>query len=240
VAGAPPHSWRTAAVEALLVVLVLLAFTLLHDLTGTDVAAATANAHRVQSVEKFLHLDIEPATNRWLTAHSALIPLAVLLYRLYYVVLLAAVIWVYVRHANVYLQVRRTFVAMTGIALLVFWIFPCSPPRFALAGIVDIVAGNDILAGRSTQDLTRGANFTAMPSLHVGWSALAAYAVWSALRGSHPRVAMLAWLFPLLMVADVLGTGNHYLLDVAGSGVLLISAIALASEWGHVRKTRDC
>jgi membrane-associated phospholipid phosphatase len=30
------------------------------------------------------------------------------------------------------------------------------------------------------------------------------------------------------MVADVLATGNHYVLDVAGSGVLIIGSIAVA------------
>lgn len=67
-----------------------------------------------------------------------------------------------------------------------------------------------------------------MPSLHVGWSAWCAYAVWSALRGAHPRLALLAWVFPLVMAVDVLTTGNHYVLDIVGSAALLALSIVVA------------
>jgi membrane-associated phospholipid phosphatase len=188
----------------------------------------------VQSVEQALHLNIELATNRWLTEHEALIPPAVLLYRLYYAVLLGVLVWAYIRHAEIYLRARRTLVAMTGLALLVFWVLPVSPPRFALPGVVDIIAEHDILAAQPGRDMSSSANLTAMPSLHVAWSAWCAYVVWSARRGSHPRAALLAWLFPLAMVADVLATGNHYLLDVAGSAALIIASIAAATGWARL------
>ncbi len=196
--------------EVVLLAALLLAFTRLHTTTGSDVAAATANAHALQAVELTLHLNIELAMNRWLTEHDVLIPPAVLLYRLYYAFLVGILPWIFIRHAEVYLHVRRTFAAMTGLALLVFWALPMSPPRFALPGVVDVIAERDILAGDPTRDMANGANhFSAMPSLHVGWSAWCAYAAWLALRGSHPRAALLAWLLPLVMVADVLATGNH-------------------------------
>ncbi len=34
-------------------------------------------------------------------------------------------------------------------------------------------------------------------------------------------LALLAWLFPIIMVAVVIASGTHYVLDVAGSAVLL-------------------
>jgi hypothetical protein len=73
-----------------------------------------------------------------------------------------------------------------------------------------------------------------MPSVHVGWSAWAAYAAWSALRDEHPRGAMLAWVFPMAMVADVFATGNHYVLDVVGSALLLVASITVARVWGRL------
>jgi hypothetical protein len=77
-----------------------------------------------------------------------------------------------------------------------------------------------------------------MPSVHVALSAWCAYAVWSALRTSHARLALLAWLFPLAMTAVVFATANHYVLDVVGSAVLLIASIAAASAWGRVAEHR--
>jgi hypothetical protein len=73
-----------------------------------------------------------------------------------------------------------------------------------------------------------------MPSMHVGWSLWSVYAVWSALRAAHPRAALLSWVFPLVMTAVVLTTGNHYVLDVVGSGVLLVVSIGAVSIWSFI------
>jgi PAP2 superfamily len=159
-------------------------------------------------------------------------------HRSYYAVIVGVLLWVYVRHADIYVKVRRTLVAMAALVLPVFWALPMSPPRFALPGVVDIVADHDILGGQASREIGNGQNhYSAMPSLHVGWSLWCAYAVWSALRASHPRLALLSWVFPLGMAADVLTTGNHYVLDVAGSAVLLIVSIAAASVWGHLAES---
>jgi hypothetical protein len=204
-------------------------FTWLHNLAGTDVAAATANAHALQSVERALGLDIEPAANRWLAASPALSIAAVWYYRLYYLPLAGALLWLLFRHAADYRTVRNTLLVMAVLALLIFWLLPMSPPRFALPGIVDIVAQRDVVAGAASRDLTNGQNhFSAFPSLHVGWSALSAYATWRVLRRNHPRASLLVWLHPVIMVAVVITTGNHYVLDVAGTAALLTFSIAAA------------
>jgi hypothetical protein len=53
-------------------------------------------------------------------------------------------LWVFIRHAEVYLRMRCTLVSMTLLVLPVFWAVPMSPPRFALSGIADIVAEHDL------------------------------------------------------------------------------------------------
>lgn len=40
-------------------------FTRLHDLAGTDIASATANALTLKRVERSLGIDIELASNDW-------------------------------------------------------------------------------------------------------------------------------------------------------------------------------
>jgi membrane-associated phospholipid phosphatase len=114
-----------------------------------------------------------------------------------------------------------------------------SPPRFALPGIVDLVARHDLFGSTASVDLANGQNhFSATPSLHVGWSALCAYAAWLALRRGHPRLALLGWLFPAVMVVVVITTGNHYVLDVVGSAVLLTVSIGAARAWERNRRQR--
>ncbi len=211
-----------------------LLFTRLHSAAGKDVQAATANALALQSTEHALHMDIERSANHWLVGHLVLSHLAVYLYRLYYAVIAGVLLWVFIRHADVYRKVRRTLVVMMVLILPVYWAVPVSPPRFALPGIVDVVAAYDILSGVSRNTGNGQNHYSAMPSLHVGWALWCAYAVWSALRAAHPRLALLSWIFPLFMAADVLATGNHYVLDVAGSIVLLATSIAAAAMWGRL------
>ncbi|MET8999877.1 phosphatase PAP2 family protein [Amycolatopsis sp. NPDC004169] len=215
-----------ALVEAAFLLVWFFVFARLDALVGTDFAAAEANAQALQAIEHLAHFDIEGGVNAWLAGQPVLGHLAVYLYRLYYVVVAGVLLWVFVRHAEVYRHVRRTMVAMTALVLPVYWAVPMSPPRFALPGAADIVARYDFLGVASW---TKPTHHTAMPSMHVGWSLWCAYAVWTALRATHPRLALLAWAFPLLMAADVLATGNHYVLDVAGSVALLAVAVAAAT-----------
>jgi hypothetical protein len=225
-------------VELALLLLWFLLFARLDAAVGKDLAAATANALALQSTEHAVHIDIERSANGWLAGNPALGQLAVYLYRLYYAVVAGVLLWVFVRHADVYRKVRRTMVAMMALVLPVYWVVPMSPPRFALPGAVDIVAGYDILGQAARESWTSPSHYTAMPSMHVGWSLWCGYAVWSALRGTHPRLALLSWLFPLLMAADVLATGNHYVLDIAGSVTLLAVSILAASLWGRLAARR--
>jgi membrane-associated phospholipid phosphatase len=235
--------WRRPMTEVAGLVLGVVVFSWLHNLAGKDVASATANAHAVQSVERMLHLNIELPANGWLAEHPVLMHGAVACYRLYYLPLAGVILWLLLRHAYVYRTIRRTLLVMAPLALLVLWLVPMSPPRFALPGIVDIVAEHDLFNGGGSRNLANGQNhFSAMPSLHVGWSALCAYATWLAVRGKHPRLALLSWLFPVVMVAVVIATGNHYVLDVAGSLILLATSITVAAvweRWGERRHIRS-
>lgn len=238
---AGPHSarrrgWRRPAIELAGLAAGAVLFTWLHNLAGTDVAAATANAHVLQSMEHALRLDVELAANHWLAASPALSIAAVWYYRLYYLPLAGVLLWVLFRHADDYRTVRNTLLVMAGVALVIFWLLPVSPPRFALPGIVDVVAQRDVIAGAAARDLSNGQNhFSAFPSLHVGWSALSAYAAWRVLRRRHPRASLLVWLHPVIMIAVVITTGNHYVLDVAGTAALLAISVTAATMVGRWR-----
>ena len=240
--AATPRRWADALfrgaggrpgvlVELAFLVLWFLLFARLDAVVGTDFAAADAHAQALQAIEHLAHIDLERSVNGWLAGHPLLAHLAVYLYRLYYVVVAGVLLWVFVRHAGGYRHVRRTMVAMMALVLPVYWAVPMSPPRFALPGAVDIVARYDFL---HLESWTHPTHHTAMPSMHVGWSLWCAYAVWTALRGTHPRLALLSWSFPALMIADVFATGNHYVLDVAGSVALLALAVLAATLWGRL------
>ncbi|WP_307796178.1 phosphatase PAP2 family protein [Amycolatopsis sp. 195334CR] len=221
---------RPALSEIALLALVFAGFIWLHGTAKSDAATATANALALQSLERALHLDIVPGLNRWLVEHPALIQPAVLYYRLYYVVLLGVLVWLFRRHTEVYRTARRTLIAMAVLVLPVFWALPMSPPRFATPGVVDIIAEHDLFGDHSARALESGQNvYSAMPSMHTAWALWCAYAAWLALRTTRPRLAWLPWLFPLGMIAVVFTTGNHYVLDIVGSVVLLLASIAVVA-----------
>ena len=182
---APPDRRRPAVLgEIALLVLGFAAFTFLHGAMTTDIATPTANALSLRSLEKTLHLDVELAMNGWLTEHPALILPSVLYYRGYYVVLLGILVWTYLRHTGVYLRARRTLLVMLALVLPIYWAVPMSPPRFALPGVVDVVAEHSPIGAHAPQATDGQVLYSAMPSMHTAWSLWCAYFAWSALRAS--------------------------------------------------------
>jgi hypothetical protein len=78
--------------------------------------------------------------------------------------------------------------------------------------------------------------YAAMPSLHVGWNLLVGIAVvrhasWWAGKG-------FGMLMPAAMVAAVVLTANHYLLDAVAGGALALIGLAIARTLaGFSRRT---
>jgi hypothetical protein len=218
--------------ELLILGVAVLLFVRVHASVGLDLSVATGNARHLQSLERALHVDVEASANQWLVGRPGLAVAAGYFYRLYYAVFVGVLAWAWLRHPDTYVKARRTLLAMGVIALLVYWAVPMSPPRFSLPGIVDVVTQHDIFGGRAQQ---AGAGpYSAMPSMHVGWSAWCAYTVWAALHPTRLYLAWTAWLFPALMTLVVIGTGNHYVLDVVGSALLLtvcVLATSLPLRW---------
>jgi len=189
-----PRRQRPAlAAELLILGVAVLLFARVHAATGLDVDVATANARHLQSLERDLHLDVEASANQWLVSRPELGVAAAYFYRLYYVTFVAVLAWAWSRSPQAYVRARRALLAMVVGALLLYWLLPTSPPRFSLPGIVDIVSQHDIF--RNGTPPAGGVPYSAMPSMHVGWSAWCAYTVWIALRPTRPNLAWSAWLF---------------------------------------------
>jgi hypothetical protein len=150
-------------------------------------------------------------------------------------------VWLYLKRREHYAFIRNMFAVTTGIALVVFTVYPTAPPRmFPNYGFADpeqmlhLVAAGGAQLNSYTYD-----PYAAMPSLHVTYAILVALGIVIAERGSIWRFA--AVLYPCLMVATVLITANHWILDVvgacvtvAGSAVLLTGIRRLRSWIGSI------
>ena len=134
-------------------------------------------------------------------------------------------VWAWWRRPDEYRTYRWVLGAVTLAALVLFWVFPVAPPRLAPAlAFVPVVAH----VGRS--HFTNP--YAAFPSLHLAW---AAWCAWVVTRHRSSRLAMLAWLYPLVTGVVLVATANHYLLDLAGGALVLAVSIGIVTWRTRVR-----
>jgi hypothetical protein len=215
--------------EVLLIAVLLSLYRLGRTFGRDEAARAFANAQQVLQLERDLGIDTELSWQRLALDHLGLIRLLNRYYAsVHFPASVAFLVFVYVRAPALVRRTRFLFVSVTGAALVMHLAYPLAPPRM-LDGYVDTIARyGPAIYERS--DVASVANqYAAMPSLHFGWSVLVAYGVVQALR---TRWRWLAVLHPVLTLAAIVLTANHYWLDaivVLG----LIGAAAAVEAWRH-------
>lgn len=144
-------------------------------------------------------------------------------------------LWVYVYRRQFFGLLRNVLILANIIALLVYEAFPVAPPRMIGDVHFDgrLFAFQDTLNGiiNSGQKLVgthaAGYNeFSAMPSIHMAWALLVGVAL--VLLAQPLWAKALGIIYPCMMLVAVVVTGNHYILDAVGSGLVLMVAGALA------------
>jgi membrane-associated phospholipid phosphatase len=221
-------------IELAIVVWLFWLYDVINNLAPIRHALAIANAVGVLHFERSLGLDPELAINRWLGAHATLAMIASYDYFFAHaVVTFAVLVLVWRRVPERYIRLRTLLVIINLIAFAVFWRYPLAPPRlFPGLGYIDVVARAHALVSWHSGVLVHDADqFAAMPSLHVAWAIWSAIGIWHLTRRAVIRA--LAAAYPILTCFVVLGTGNHYLLDVlAGAGTV---GLAFAVQQAFIR-----
>lgn len=237
-------------IELLVIVVGYMGYSATRVAARGETNIADDNAHHLINLERTLHLDPEHWLNSILNAHAFSAQVAGYYYAsMHFAITPLVLIWLYWRYPYHYRWARTSLAITTLSSLLVFWWFPVAPPRFAEAHITDTLAVYKILelaAPRGGTSTVANLN-AAMPSLHVGWAAWCAFAVWIVFHQRHKYLAAAAWLYPLTTYIVVLGTGNHYLIDGIGGLVALSGGIGVATlimrwrevqAWVHDRMTQ--
>src|SRR5258708_17556699 len=179
---------------------------------------ALGRARWIWHLERVLHLPSETSVQRLFLPH----PLIVQAFNLYYdvlhfPVLIACLIWLWLRHRGRYIRVRTTLVAFTAACLLI-QLIPVAPPRMLPGtGMVDTA----VLYHQSVYQTHTGFDadqLSAMPSVHVGWAILVAIMVITAARSPWRWLAL---LYPVATTLAVVVTANHFWLDGIVAGLLL-------------------
>ncbi|WP_180357655.1 phosphatase PAP2 family protein [Streptomyces sp. NP160] len=199
----------------------LVAYESVQRLAGDDVAAAFAHARALLGVEQALGLAPEQVLDRAVAASPVLSLLSAAWYSaLHYTVTPAVLALAYWRLPALYRAVRNAFFATTAAALAGYFLLPTAPPRL-LAGYVDVVsatAGTGWWSAAPPVGTSGVDQLAAMPSMHVGWSLWCALVLLLVVRRRWLRTVVL--LHPAVTVLVVLGTGNHWLLDVVAGAAL--------------------
>jgi hypothetical protein len=136
----------------------------------------------------------------------------------------AAFIWLYARHPSTYRRFRDVMVAITLAGLAMHLLLPLAPPRmFPHLGFVDtakVFGPASYGAGSPYKGFAN--QFAAMPSLHFGWALVIA---WAVIIATKSRWRHLIVLHPVITLAAIVLTANHYWLDAFAATVLFLLAL---------------
>lgn len=181
-------------------------------------AGAVGRGRWIWNAERAVHLPSEAAMQRSILGH----PILDRIFNGYYAwahaaLLVVVLLWLLLRHREVYSKWRNLVGIFTGISLLIGFL-PVAPPRLIPGfGMVD-------LAGRYHQSVYDGLGkgitdqLSALPSVHVGWAVLVAAAV---IAVGTSRWRWIALAYPIATTYVVIVTANHYWFDgIAALGVL--------------------
>jgi hypothetical protein len=186
---------------------------------------ALGRSRWIWHAERVLHLPSETSVQHVFLPHPLLVQFFDLYYdSLHFPVLIACLIWLFVRHRDSYRRLRTTLVIFTGACLLI-QLIPVAPPRMLPGtGLADTA----VLYHQSVYGSVAGFNadeLSAMPSVHVGWALLVAVAV---ITTARTRWRWLAVLYPAATTLVVVVTANHFWLD--GIVAAIVLGLALAGQ----------
>ena len=220
----PARLWLRALAEVAVITVVVVLYRLARLITADDATVATANAVSVLDLEALLPVPRELWLQQ-LALHSEHLVRAA---NAYYAVVhfpatVACLVWMFLRRRDDYGWLRTSLIGLTAGALVVHLALPLAPPRM-MPGFVD----TGLEYGPSVYRSAGGAvnQIAAMPSLHVGWAFAVALAV---LATTRSRWRWLVVLHPVVTVAVVVLTANHYWVDGLVAVVLLVAVLRVAA-----------
>jgi membrane-associated phospholipid phosphatase len=226
-----PHGWQDAARQILLFAIAYLAYRIVRELVAGDANAAFAHARDLISIERGLHVFVEPSVQAWASGSRFVMVAASWLYvNAQTTITFTALLYLYLRHNRNFYFVRNMFMIAMAIALVGYAVFPTAPPRFLPEwGFFDTVAAFGGVHISHDSTLAQLANpYAAVPSMHVAFALMIA---WPLARLSKHAIVRIVWLvYPFLMAFVIVVTANHFIID-ALLGALTAGVAAYGASW---------
>lgn len=206
-----------------------LAYAWVRSITAGAEIQAIENAARLLDLESTFGLSVE-ADLQSAVQSPRMFYAANVYYLLHFPITIALLVAAFVRDRHhTFSTLRNALIAVTTVALTLHIAIPLAPPRM-LEGFIDAGAtyGPDPYAIPGSD----GANqFAALPSLHVAWAVLVAYAAGQLV--TRRSLKLLAVAHPIATSAVVVTTGHHFVADAMIGAGLAATALIVFSRANH-------
>jgi hypothetical protein len=225
---------RTTVIELTMFAVLAVAYNVVRSAPGTNATLAIQHARDLVTLEGSLFPHFEVPLNDWMVSVPPVAVLACYLYALLHYVATPTVFFMS-RHRGGWLYWRGywALVVASGIALIGYALYPAAPPRLTPdLGIIDVMShfsafgwwGSAASAPRGIGDATN--QYAAMPSMHFGWALWCSVQLWG-MKSKLWRILAIA--YPTVLLVVVIGTGNHFLLDVLAGAACVVAAYAIVT-----------
>jgi hypothetical protein len=179
-----------------------------------DPSRPLARLRSLEAFERGRGLYFEPRVWHWFQERPALLAVAGFLYIWGHVpATVGALVWARLERPAFFGLARDAFLATQIVVVLGYLLVPTAPPRMLLDG-VDV--GGFVHTVQSP--------YASMPSGHVAFAVLVAVVVGSQVRALRP----IAWVYPAVVTAMVIGTANHLWVDALAGTSAAATGFALA------------
>ncbi|MFJ9181266.1 phosphatase PAP2 family protein [Streptomyces sp. NPDC102360] len=218
--------------EILLIAVSYYTYSLIRNAVPEQKAQALRNADWIWQAEHSLGIAVEQTVNHAANSVSWLIVGMNYYYAtLHFVITLGVLVWLFRCHPGRYAATRLALFATTAVALVGYYFYPLAPPRLMNGGgFVDTVAAHQTWGSMASGNLKNMSNqYAAMPSMHIGWSLWCGMTIFAL--ASVPWVRVLGLLYPVLTLAVIVATANHFWLDAVGGMLCLAFGFAVVRAW---------
>ena len=223
-----PRGWKHLALQISFWLGFYVLYQIVRGLAGRDVATAFWNGFQVIRIEEWTGTLFEPTLQRLVDSSELLIKATTYTYWLsQFVVVGATLLWVYFRHYERFAGFRNWLIVANIVGLICYVLVPTAPPRmFPAWGFADTLAQYSGVNHESGLIAHTANPYAAMPSLHSMDAFIVGLVMFAVCRSIWARALWLLW--PVWVWFSVIGTGNHYWLDVvAGVGIAIVTGVVL-------------
>jgi hypothetical protein len=211
-----PQGWLDVLRQLSLFVSAFLVYDLVRGLVeGGRATVAFQNARELISLERTLHLFVEPSVQAWASgSHVVMVTASWLYLNAQASVTIVALVYLYVRHNRSFYFVRNMLMIAMPIALIGYTVFPTAPPRFLPEwGFIDTVSDLTpvTVSEHSALSSSMFNPYAAVPSMHVAFALMIGWPL--ARLARHSAVRVLWLVYPFLITFVIVVTANHFVFD---------------------------